>query len=874
MYLFSTFSSEAKLTKKILQDSGIPLADENVKFEIYDGDENIISKCKTGNFYYGIYNNQKVIIKKIDITKDELILNELEFWKSKANPSFYLKMINVLIKNNYAYIIFEKEFKTTLKKKLQMQKQRELTLDNKIKIVKQLLAFLNYLNKNNIKNTGLRSSTIGLDSEYKIKIFDYGELVDLNTKIENDIKEEINKYSPLEYINENEINETFDIFSFGCILKDLFSQELNKNDNDNDNDNNNDNYNDNDNDNNNDNLNNIINNENKTKKNINNINHFLVNIIYRCIEPDKEKRIRLEELNKNLQLVLNCYYNNNNNNEKNEINKKIIDNVNEKFLNEYENIKNYYFYGKNLMDKINIIFKDMNDDLYEKIRSLKTEITSKYDVTYNQIEKITNTIIDNLIKFIESSKKIIDTFYNKLLESTINMQEKAFNNTLNDIYDIIELGNGMLLDISILSNFDNQKEYLSFQDTLEKTKNEMDELLRKNSKETEFDLIFKIYENKSNNYQKFCKYINETILPLQEIENNLEKYIELNNNKMNKVLAINLDIESLDKDSKYFKSMNENIYAKIEENTNLIYIYNYYTKSISSHQIKDIIFNSKNYSFFDKEENCIYVSGGLVNDDNNYYDNSLFKIFINFVPKEKEDKSEKNNIIKNNKSFYDNIYNFGEYQFEITKLNLLKEGRYSHCMIRSRIDRRMLINIGGKNTKSCEVYNLEKNKSSFLPDLPSICPNPTSIEYDGFIYLFNNSEFNLNTVYYLDMNKEDNFIWESIQFNMNYGSIKRAMNIIDLNNSLYLFGGFDENKEYLDIYKVTFNKGYLDINFCNDISLEKECHFNSNAIIENNNIENNKKKQQIVILMDSTNEVNEVDFSSRKHYYYYEENNY
>ena len=874
MYLFSGFSSEAKLTKKILQDSEIPLADENVKFEIYDGDENIISKCKTGNFYYGIYNNQKVIIKKIDITKDELILNELEFWKSKANPSFYLKMINVLIKNNYAYIIFEKEFKTTLKKKLQMQKQKELTLDNKIKIVKQLLAFLNYLNKNNIKNTGLRSSTIGLDSEYKIKIFDYGELVDLNTKIENDIKEEINKYSPLEYINENEINETFDIFSFGCILKDLFSQELNKNDNDNDNDNNNDNYNDNDNDNNNDNLNNIINNENKTKKNINNINHFLVNIIYRCIEPDKEKRIRLEELNNNLQLVLNCYYNNNNNNEKNEINKKIIYNINEKFLNEYENIKNYYFYIKNLINKINIIFKDMNDDLYEKIRSLKTEITSKYDVTYNQIEKITNTIIDNLIKFIESSKKIIDTFYNKLLESTINMQEKTFNNALNDLYDIIELGNGMLLDISILSNFDNQKEYLSFQDTLEKTKNEMDELLRKNSKETEFDLIFKIYENKSNNYQKFCKYINETILPLQEIENNLEKYIELNNNKMNKVLAINLDIESLDKDSKYFKSMNENIYAKIEENTNLIYIYNYYTKSISSHQIKDIIFNSKNYSFFDKEENCIYVSGGLVNDDINYYDNSLFKIFINFVPKEKEDKSEKNNIIKNNKSFYDNIYNFGEYQFEITKLNLLKEGRYSHCMIRSRIDRRMLINIGGKNTKSCEVYNLEKNQSSLLPDLPSICPNPTSIEYDGCIYLFNNSEFNLNTVYYLDMNKEDNFIWESIQFNMNYGSIKRAMNIIDLNNSLYLFGGFDENKEYLDIYKVTFNKGYLDINFCNDISLEKECHFNSNAIIENNNIENNKKKQQIVILMDSTNEVNEIDFSSRKHYYYYEENNY
>ena len=98
--------------------------------------------------------------------------------------------------------------------------------------------------------------------------------------------------------------------------------------------------------------------------------------------------------------------------------------------------------------------------------------------------------------------------------------------------------------------------------------------------------------------------------------------------------------------------MNDNIYAKVKENSNLIYIYNYFTKSISSHEIKnDILFNSKCFSFFDKEENCIYVSGGCPHNDISNVDNSFYKISIKFVPKQEN----KNKISQNY-----NIFDFGE----------------------------------------------------------------------------------------------------------------------------------------------------------------------------------------------------------------------
>ena len=833
MFLLTAFKKETKVTKNILEDSKIPLADEKAPFDI--NEITIIVKCKTGNFYFGKYNNQKVIIKKVDITNDVLILNEFIFWNEQKMQLFYPNMIGVLIKYNYAYLIFKNEVEMNLKNKLKFEKKLNLSFENKIKIARQLLNLLNDFKKNNIQHKGLRSDIIGLDSDNNIKLLDYGEFVELNSENDQEIKNEINKYAPPEYINGGDINESYDIYSFGCLLIELFSnKENNSNENKND-------------------TNKINDNDNLSKILSQNINPLFLKIIKKCIEPDKEKRITIDELDNNLELILNHYYDNNNENE----NKNIL---NENFLNENQNINECYQYGKELVAKMNNILEDVNNNLENKIKNLKNDITTQYEKTFIEYDIMGKKIKEILFKFIESSKQIIDIYYKKVLDSTINMQMDKFNSSLNDLYDIIHLGKGMLKDILVFSNFKNQKNYKDIEEYLEKTKNELKDMIKKNSKESEFDLIYKIYENKYNNYQKYCDINNDCIQTLKQIQNDIEKYVENNNNIMEKALAIDLDVETIDINSEYFKSMNENIYAKIRENSNQIYIYNYFTKFISCHQIQDdIIFNSECYSFFDKEDRCIYVSGGQMYDGNINYDNSLYKISINFIPKEKED----NNEIRNDFS----IYNFGEYHFEVKKLNNLLNRRCSHCMIRSIKDRNMIINIGGKNTKSTEVYNIECDKSANIKDLPALCPNPTSIEFNGCIYLFANSEFNLNSVYLLNMNKNENFFWENIQFNMNAGGLRRGMNVIDIDNTFYLFGGYDLNKEYADIYKVNINETFVNINFCGNLSLSHESSFNSNAIVMNKKI-NKEEYHKMIILMNTMNIVNEIDLDKGKTNYY------
>jgi len=319
-------------------------------------------------------------------------------------------------------------------------------------------------------------------------------------------------------------------------------------------------------------------------------------------------------------------------------------------------------------------------------------------------------------------------------------------------------------------------------------------------------------------------------------------------------LAIDFNIGAIKEDSEYFKSMNDNIYAKVKENSNNIYIYNYFTKSIYSHKVSDdIVFNSKCYSLFDKDENCIYVSGGCPDNDIKNVDNSFYKISINFVPK--KNKENMNKIIQSY-----NIFDFGEYNFTIKKLNNLLNARYSHCMVRSLTEKAIFINIGGKNTKTTEVYNIEKNQSVNIQDLPVLCPNPICYEINENIYLFGNSEFELSCVYYLRM---DNFNWVEIDYKMDVGSLKKGMNIINYNNDFYLFGGYDNCKEYSDIYKLNFNEDNLSIDYCQNLNLSHNCYFNSNAIlVEKKNGDN--KKNQIVIMMDSNDTIEEINLSNEK----------
>ena len=801
--------SKSYITKEILSNVQIPFLDD--KYYINYKDE-IISKTKTGNFYFGTYKNEKVLVKVIDTTKDVLIIEEFIFWNKMKNNDFFVKLIGVDIKYNYAYLIFKCDIELNMKSLLYLEKEK-LSKDNKIFIIKQLLSLLNHFKENKIIHGGLRPGIIGLNKEYNMKLIDYGELIELNTLPDEEIQTELNKYIPPEYIKDNIIEETFDIYSFGKILNDLFNNRKNDE---------------------------INNNK--------DINPVILNIIQRCVEENKDKRIKLDELNHNLELIINEYYINNQYSDCNE------EDFNKNYLNENNEINEYYQFGKKIEEKLDIVLPDLRGNLENKIKQLKADIINRSDSVYKELDSIKKNIITKTNKYIQSSKDIIKTFYDKLFSSSLYMQSIQFSDSSNDIYDIALKTKGMLKDISVLSNLINTKEYSYIKTDIEKTKIEIEELLKRNSTDEEFDLVYKIYDNQYNNYQKYCDLIKEIKDSFKNLNDILDKSIEINNIKMNKVLAVDLNIGTIKEDSEYFKSMNNNIYAKVKENSNNIYIYNYFTKSISSHKVSDdIVFSSKCYSLFDKEENCVYVSGGCHNNDNKNIDNSFYKISINFVP-----KKNKENMDKIRQSY--NIFDLGEYNFTIKKLNNLLNERYSHCMVRSLKEKSIFINIGGKNTKATEVYNIEKDQSVNIQDLPVLCPNPICYEINENIYLFGNSEFDLSCVYYLGM---DNFNWVEIDYKMDVGSLKKGMNIINYNNDFYLFGGYDNSKEYSDIYKLNFNGDNLSIDYCQNLNLSHNCYFNSNAILVEKKNEDNKKNQ-IVIMMDSNDNIEEIDINNEK----------
>ena len=161
------------------------------------------------------------------------------------------------------------------------------------------------------------------------------------------------------------------------------------------------------------------------------------------------------------------------------------------------------------------------------------------------------------------------------------------------------------------------------------------------------------------------------------------------------------------------------------------------------------------------------------------------------------------------------------------------------------------------------MYNIEQDKSILIQDLPSVFPNPICYEINEVIYLFGSSEFDLNCVYYLG----ENYTWVEIGYKMNSGSLKKGMSMINYNNIFYLFGGYDNLREYSDIYKLSINDDNIIIDFCQDLSLSHNCSFNSNAILAERKNEE-REKHDIIIMMDSNDIIEEIDLNKGKSQHY------
>jgi hypothetical protein len=319
----------------------------------------------------------------------------------------------------------------------------------------------------------------------------------------------------------------------------------------------------------------------------------------------------------------------------------------------------------------------MKNDLFNSHENCIKELDINYKLIRDKMDVIFNT-----------NKKLIDSFYDKIKENISKMQD-LFATSMNDILDIQNQVNGIQLNISVFNKFINQKKYKNIKNFINSSKKDINELTSKYSNNKHFDLIdicFNGCLNLVNRYvnlnQKFIldlkkgleyisninglnsdnkimedlgdefyiqKLINNCMIQKKEINHENEN---IENNEIEDEEKEDEEIESEEENNEQLiNSMTENIYAKIEEKSNNIYIFNYYSNKLKkyfaiSRNNKDFMFNSNCYSLYDKDNNCIYVSGGLIDvNDQNSHDNSLYKININLIKYHKNENKENKNII-------------------------------------------------------------------------------------------------------------------------------------------------------------------------------------------------------------------------------------
>ena len=102
----------------------------------------------------------------MDISKEEMILNEFIYWQEYKNNDCFLKFIGAVISGSEAYLVFE-FFAYTLEHALNAKKIKE---DNKIKIAKQIIRILETLQRQKKMTRDFRPGVMGITDKMKIKL--------------------------------------------------------------------------------------------------------------------------------------------------------------------------------------------------------------------------------------------------------------------------------------------------------------------------------------------------------------------------------------------------------------------------------------------------------------------------------------------------------------------------------------------------------------------------------------------------------------------------------------------------------------------------------------------------------------------------------
>ena len=507
---------------------------------------------------------------------------------------------------------------------------------------------------------------------------------------------------------------------------------------------------------------------------------------------------------------------------------------------------------------------------------MKNKLVKEYENGLVEIKKYKEKIKSKIDEIINENIDSMKSFYEKTLKNFFYLQY-LFSNSMVDILDIQKNTYEIQSELLAYNQFINKNKYGDIFNYLEPLKLEVDKKIKKYTNTIYYDIIDMSFEkcskfvNKNeelkNNYIMELKNFYENLKSLSGFfssDKNIEKELNdelliqkiftgINNNQEAEIKKEeNNKLRIDEKEINKINNLTNIIYAKIVENSNMISIFNYDEKTINNYNIFSEVskdknanyfrFNSNCFSLFDKDKNCIFISGGLKDlKDENSHDDSFYRLDIIQKPKSK-------------------------YEFKLNKLCSMNNERSYHSMINLSSNKNIMLSISGINTESCEVYNIELDNWKLIQDLSMKFQSPGVIDCNKYIYVFPYTE-EFNTIYRLNM-KNNELNWESVKYSINEGNLKKGMAALNIDNNIFLLGGYDNKGNYSNVYEVDINnENIIDIKLDINLSLPSKIYFNSNFLRYKTNQNKNK---DIILIMDNFNGMLEYNIESNSFEYYLE----
>ena len=481
MLNFLRFKPNPKINEKSIKDLNIPI----INYSDIKIDKNPICTTGSGIFYKANYKDEVYTIKIIDITKDEKVINEFILWEKFKEYENFLNLKGVCIKGDEAYLLFE-FFAFSLETAL---KQNLITEDNRTDIVKQCMNIITILQSENKKTSDIRPGVFGINDKISIKLLDFGTEITEKKMFNNDIivKERM-KYQPPEYFVFNGEDLNYDLWSFGCLLIDMYSTECPIYD--------------------------MEITQDELSKNIcngnfpkipNDISPLLQNLIKRCLERDYIKRINIEELANNMKIFFENEIQNYQN-ELNQISEFDIDNK----------LKDCFDFAKRMDNTMSTSSSMINSVYLNEINDLLDSVNNCYDNCMCNLENNFKNCLNNLQKIYEENKIILNSFKEKCTNKILIMKE-YFQVALIEIgktkkiSDEVKRGIRSLNKFQNLDNYDYNSVVESFETQIEKMK----ENIVRFSEQVPFDKIGKENSNNEENVNLFKKVVLNECLTLQ-----------------------------------------------------------------------------------------------------------------------------------------------------------------------------------------------------------------------------------------------------------------------------------------------------------------------------------------------------------------------